>query len=77
MTRIRALIFGPDWYFAKPLVRRVFVVMLAATLLFAAGHYGLISSAAPGLRAVGGPIWDRVSNLAAACGDFLYTRRRR
>jgi hypothetical protein len=71
MSCIREMIFGPDLHFTKPLVRRVFIVMLAITLLFAAWHYGIIASAALVLRTVAIGTWDILCDLAAAGGDFL------
>ena len=71
MSYIRDMIFGPDLHFAKPLVRRVFIVLLAITLLFAAWHYGIITSAALVLKTVALGIWGILRDLAAACADFL------
>jgi len=52
MSYIRDMIFGPDLHFTKPQVRRVFIVMLAITLLSAAWHYGIITSATLVLKTV-------------------------
>jgi hypothetical protein len=71
MSYIRDMIFKEDLHIAKPRIRRGFIAILASTLLFAAWHYGIISSAALGLRTFAIAIWDMMCSLADACGDFL------
>jgi hypothetical protein len=71
MSYIRTMILGPDLHFTKPRVRRVFLVMLAITLLFAAWHYGIITSAELVLKPIAIGIWDMLCSLAAALADFL------
>jgi len=71
MSYFREMIFGPDLHFTKPQVRRVFIVMLAVTLLFAAWHYGIITPAVLVLKIVAIGTWDVLCDLADACGDFL------
>lgn len=71
MSYIREMIFGPDLHFTKPQVRRVFIVVLTITLLFAAWHYGIITSAVHVLKTVAIGTWEVLCDLAAACGDFL------
>jgi hypothetical protein len=71
MSYIRDKICGPDLHFTKPRVRRVFLVMLAITLFFAAWHYGIIPSAEIFLKPIAIGIWDMLCSLAAALADFL------
>ena len=71
MSYIRDMICGPDLHFTKTRVRRVFFVMLAITLLFAAWHYGIITSAELVLKPIAIGIWDMLCSAASACRDFL------
>lgn len=71
MSNIRKMICGPDLHFTKPRIRRVFIVLLAITLLFAAWHYGTLASAEMFLKPIAIGIWDMLCSLAAALADFL------
>ena len=71
MSDIRKMICGPDLHFTKPRVRRVFIVLLAIALLFAAWHYGIITSAEMFLKPIAIGIWDMLCSLASALADFL------
>ena len=49
----------------------MFIVLLAITLLFAAWHYGMITSAEMFLKPIAIGIWDMLCSLASALADFL------